>query len=220
MSNLSRLIRRFMGIFLLTVLTLVSCNSFVSVSNIPSPSLPTANPALTSSSTVDSKDKDADLIPDAPYIQTPTEVVLKMLEMAKVSTADQVYDLGSGDGRIVIAAAQNFGANAVGIEIDPELMRESDRSSKEAIAKTPEISDRLKFIRQDLFKADLSQATVITLYLLPKANLRVRSEILPKLKSGTRVVSHDYDFGDLSPQQVQEVKVGDRAHKIYLWVVN
>lgn len=219
MSKIS-MIGRFVGILLLTAITLVSCNSFMSVSNTPSPSLSVANTASTSSSIVAPKDNDANVIPDAPYIQTPPEVVLKMLEMAQVTAADQVYDLGSGDGRIAIAAAQKFGATAVGIEIDPELIRESDRSSKEAIAKNPEIRDRLKFIQQDLFKADLSKATVVTLYLLPKANLRVRSEILPKLKSGTRVVSHDYDFGDLPPQQVQEVKVGDRDHKIYLWVVN
>lgn len=207
-----------MSIFLLTVLTLIGCNSMNSLNNPPSPSLPLASPPA--NLIVEPKDIDANLIPDAPYVQTPPEVVLKMLEMAKVNSTDRVYDLGSGDGRIVLAAAQKFGANAVGVEIDPELIRESDRSSQEAIAKNPEIRERIKFIQQDLFKVDVSEATVVTLYLVPKANLRVRTEILPKLKSGTRIVSHEYDLGDLEPQQVQQVKVGDRDHKIYLWVVN
>lgn len=207
-----------MSIFLLTVLTLIGCNSMNSLNNPPSSSLPLASPPA--NLIVEPKDIDANLIPDAPYVQTPPEVVLKMLEMAKVNSTDRVYDLGSGDGRIVLAAAQKFGANAVGVEIDPELIRESDRSSQEAIAKNPEIRERIKFIQQDLFKVDVSEATVVTLYLVPKANLRVRTEILPKLKSGTRIVSHEYDLGDLEPQQVQQVKVGDRDHKIYLWVVN
>ena len=142
-----------------------------------------------------------------------------MLEMAKVSQADLVYDLGSGDGRIVITAAQRFGAKAIGIEIDPELIRESEREMKLAIAQAPQIRDQIKFIKQDLFKTDLRNATVITLYLLPQANLRVRSEILPKLKSGTRIVSYEYDLGDLPPNQVKKVKVGDLEHTIYLWIL-
>ncbi len=130
-----------------------------------------------------------------------------------------LYDLGSGDGRIAIAAAQKFGAKAIGIEVDPELIRESTCESKPAIAQTPEIRDRLKFIRQDLYKTDLREATVITLYLLPQANLRFRTEILPKLKVGTKIVSHEYDLGDLAPNQTKKIKVGDREHTIYLWIL-
>jgi predicted RNA methylase len=143
--------------------------------------------------------------------------------MAKVQTNDLIYDLGSGDGRIPIAAAQKFGAKAIGIEIDPELIRDSNLELNAAIAKTPEIRDRIKFIQQDFFKADLRDATVVTLYLLPKVNLRVRSEILPKLKAGTRIVSYEYDLGDLPPTQTEKViekrQDGDREHTIYLWIL-
>ena len=102
----------------------------------------------------------------------------------------------------------------------PELIRESDRESKLAIAKTPEISDRIQFIKQDFFKTDLRDATVITLYLLPQANLRVRSEILPKLKKGTRIISNEYDLGDLPPNQTETIKVGNREYRIYLWILD
>ena len=207
--------------FILIACSLFSDNSFRSdKSLIEIPSLP---PAIN----IDPKTVDPERTPDAPYLQTPQEVVIKMLEMAKVTKEDLVYDLGSGDGRIAIAAAQKFGAKAIGIEIDPELIRESDRALDRAldgaldktIAKNIEIRDRLKFIKQDFFKTDLREATVITLYLLPEANLRVRSEILPKLKSGTRIVSHEYDLGDLPPDQTKKIKIGDREHTIYLWIL-
>ena len=168
---------------------------------------------------VDPKEFEPERTPDAPYLQTPNQVVLKMLEMADVQPTDLVYDLGSGDGRIVIAAAQRFGAKAIGLEIDPELIRESNRESKLAIAQTPKIRDRIKFIRQDFFKADLSNATVITLYLLPEVNLRILSEIFPKLKSGTRILSYEYDLGDFLPNQIEKVTIGDREHMIYLWIL-
>ncbi|MEA5478902.1 methyltransferase domain-containing protein [Pseudanabaena galeata UHCC 0370] len=223
MANLLRLILRFVLIAAITSSTLLACNSLM-FNNSTSSSDPLENKPenkpLPPLPTMATKDIEPERIPDAPYVQTPPEVVLKMLEMAKVDKNDVVYDLGSGDGRIVITAAQKFGAKAIGIEIDPELIRESDRESKAAIAKTPEIRDRIKFIKQDLFKADLSDATVITLYLLPLANLRVRSEILPKLKSGTRVVSHEYNLGDLPPKQIEKVKVGNREHRIYLWILD
>ncbi len=168
---------------------------------------------------VDPKQFEPERTPDAPYLQTPDRVVLKMLEVASVQPNDIVYDLGSGDGRIVIAAAQRFGAKAIGIEIDPELIRESDRESKSAIAQTPKIRDQIKFVKQDFFKTDLSNATVITLYLLPEVNLRILSEIFPKLKSGTRVLSYEYDLGDFLPNQTEKVTIGDREHMIYLWIL-
>ena len=199
------------ALFMLIASGLFSDNSF------RSDKLLIENPSLPRVVTIDPKTVDPERTPDAPYLQTPQQVVIKMLKMAKVTKEDLVYDLGSGDGRIAIAAAQKFGAKAIGLEIDPELIRESDRALKPAIAATPEIRDRLKFIKQDFFKTNLHDATVITLYLLPEANLRVRSEILPKLKSGTRIVSHEYDLGDLSPDQVQKIKIGDREHTIYLY---
>lgn len=212
-----------MLIVALTSSTLLACNSLM-FNNLSSTNDPLASQTdkkiLPPISPIATKDSEPERIPDAPYVQTPPEVVLKMLEMANVNKNDVVYDLGSGDGRIVITAAQKFGAKAIGIEIDPELIRESDRESKAAIAQTPEIRDRIKFIKQDLFKADLSDATVITLYLLPQANLRVLSEILPRLKRGTRVVSHEYELGDLPPDQVEKVKVANYEHRIYLWILD
>ena len=212
-----------MLIVALTSSTLLACNSLM-FNNLSSTSVPLASQTdkktLPPISPIATKDSEPERIPDAPYVQTPPEVVLKMLEMANVNKNDVVYDLGSGDGRIVITAAQKFGAKAIGIEIDPELIRESDRESKAEIAQTPEIRDRIRFIKQDLFKADLSDATVITLYLLPQANLRVLSEILPRLKRGTRVVSHEYELGDLPPDQVEKVKVANYEHRIYLWILD
>ncbi len=210
---------RFILIAAITSSTLWACDSLLI--NNPSPqSNPLEITPLPSAPPVVTKDIEPERTPDAPYLQTPQEVVLKMLEMAKVGKNDLVYDLGSGDGRIVIAAAQKFGAKAIGIEIDPELIRESDRESKLAIAKTPEIRDRIKFIKQDLFKTDLRNATVITLYLSSQANQRISSEILPKLKSGTRIISHEYGLADLPPNQTKKIKVGDREHIIYLYILD
>jgi hypothetical protein len=210
---------RFILIAAITSSTLLACNSlFTNNPSLPNNSLETT--PLPAISNIVTKDIEPEHLPDAPYLQTPQAVVVKMLEMAKVNHNDVVYDLGSGDGRIVITAAQKFGVKAIGIEIDPELIRESNRELKPAIATTPEISDRIKFIKQDFFKTDLREATVITLYLLPQTNLRVRSEILPKLKSGTRIISNEYDLGDLPPNQTEKVKVGEREYTIYLWFLD
>lgn len=214
MANLFRLL----WIVAITSSTLVACglwdnnNSSLnkSLESTPLLSVPNVNP----------KTVDPENLLDAPYLQTPPQVVIKMLEMAKVKPNDVVYDLGSGDGRIVITAAQKFGAKAIGIEIDPELIRESDRSTKAALDKTPQIRSQIKFIKQDLFKTDLRDATVITLYLSEKANLRVRSELLPKLKSGMRIVSYQYNLGDLPATRTETIKVGDQEHMIYLWVLD
>ncbi len=208
---------RFILIAAITASTLVACNIWV---NSEAPKTPLESKPLPSVPNIDPKNSDPERTPDAPYLQTPERVVIKMLEMAKVTSQDVVYDLGSGDGRIVIAAAQKFGAKAIGIEIDPELIRESERATKAAIAKTPQIRSQIKFVKQDLFKTDLSNATVITLYLLPQANLRVRSEILPKLKSGTRIVSYQYSLGDLPATRTEKVKVDDQEYMIYLWIID
>ena len=148
--------------------------------------------------------------PDVVYVPTPQEVVDAMLQLANVTAADVVYDLGSGDGRIPITAAQKFGATAVGIDINPERIKEAN----ENLAKAG-VADKVKFLNQDLFETDLSPATVITLYLLPSLNLKLMPT-LKQLKPGTRVVSHSFDMGsEWPPEKTQDVN----GRKIYYWVV-
>lgn len=146
---------------------------------------------------------------DVPYVPTPTEVVDAMLKVAKVGKNDVLYDLGSGDGRIPITAAKRFGTRGFGVDIDPERIKEAN-----ANAKKEGVSDRVKFARQDLFKTDLSKATVITLYLLPRINLQLRPKLL-KLKPGTRIVSHAFDMGDWKPDRVVNVN----GANVYFWTV-
>lgn len=145
-----------------------------------------------------------------PYIQTPDRVVMEMLKLANVGENDVVYDLGSGDGRIVVAAAEYFGARGVGIDIDPE--RVADGIAK---ARTHGVDDRVRFIQQDLFTADLSEATVVTLYLVPRINMKLRPKLLRELKPGTRIVSHNFGMGDWKPTRT--LRVGNS--KVYYWVV-
>ncbi|MBW4440511.1 MAG: class I SAM-dependent methyltransferase [Plectolyngbya sp. WJT66-NPBG17] len=146
---------------------------------------------------------------DVPYVPTPTAVVDAMLKVAKVGKNDVLYDLGSGDGRIPITAAKRFGTRGFGVDIDPQRIQEAN-----ANAKKEGVSDRVKFAQQDLFKTDLSQATVITLYLLPRINLQLRPTLL-KLKPGTRIVSHAFDMGDWKPDQVVDVN----GTNVYFWTV-
>ena len=153
-------------------------------------------------------------VPDVVYVPTPQVVVDKMLEMAKVGKNDVLYDLGSGDGRIVVTAAQKFGTRGTGIEIDPKLVKQAT-----ANAETAKVSDRVQFLEQDLFQTDISSATVVTLYLLPELNLRLRPTLLKTLKPGTRIVSHDFDMGIWKPEKVERVKSPRREHTIALWVV-
>lgn len=148
-------------------------------------------------------------VPDVIFVPTPHEVVDEMLRIADVGADDVLYDLGSGDGRIPIAAAQRWGTRGVGIEIDPQRIREANRAAREA-----GVTDRVRFIEADLFETDLSDATVITLYLLPALNLRLRPALL-KLKPGTRIVTHNYHMGDWTPQQ--QTIVGDSV--VYFWTV-
>lgn len=151
---------------------------------------------------------------DAPYVPTPQVVVDRMLAMAEVGADDVVYDLGSGDGRVVITAAQHFGARGVGIEIDPQLVAEA-RANAEAAG----VSDRVQFRQEDLFTADLSEATVVTLYLLPEVNLRLRPLLLSQLKPGTRIISHSFDLGDWEPEEVEVVRGPHKLHILYKWTV-
>ncbi|MDX2231644.1 MAG: class I SAM-dependent methyltransferase [Leptolyngbyaceae cyanobacterium bins.349] len=147
---------------------------------------------------------------DVPYVPTPQEVVDEMLRLANVQKADKLYDLGSGDGRIVVTAAQKFGTRGVGVDLDPERVQEANANARRA-----GVSDLVEFRRQDLFKTDLRQATVVTLYLLPEVNLRLRPKLLQELKPGTRIVSHAFDMGDWKPEKV--VRVNGRT--IYFWTV-
>jgi precorrin-6B methylase 2 len=152
---------------------------------------------------------------DVPYVPTPQKVVDQMLKLANVSSNDVLYDLGSGDGRIPITAVRKYGASrATGIEINPRLVQRSRKNSQKA-----GVTDRVTFLQQDLFDTDLSEATVVTLYLLPGLNLRLRPKLLRELKPGTRIVSHDFDMGNWKPDRVERVRSTARHHTIYYWVV-
>jgi predicted O-methyltransferase YrrM len=148
--------------------------------------------------------------PDVIFVPTPQEVVDAMLKLAKVSATDVVYDLGSGDGRIPITAARTYGARGVGIDIDPQRIKEATENLK-----TAGVGDKVKFLNQDLFTTNISEATVVTLYLLPSLNLKVLPKLNAELKPGTRVVSHAFDMGDIKPQQTQNVN----GRTIYMWTV-
>lgn len=150
------------------------------------------------------------LAQDVIYVPTREPVVDAMLKMANVSSSDVVYDLGSGDGRIVIAAAKNYGARGVGIDIDPERIRESNENAKKA-----QVTDKVEFIEADLFESDFSEASVVTLYLLGSLNEKLRPRLMEQLKPGTRIVSHAFDMGDWEPERREVV---DGA-TIYLWTV-
>jgi SAM-dependent methyltransferase len=146
--------------------------------------------------------------PDVIFVPTPNEVVDKMFELAGVGARDVVYDLGCGDGRIVISAAQRFGARGVGIDIDPQRIAEATANIKNA-----GVGDKVHLIEGDLFEADISEATVVTLYLLTRLNVKLRPKLLKELKPGTRVVSHAFDMGDWVPEK--KAVVG--ATSVYLW---
>jgi len=146
--------------------------------------------------------------PDVIFVPTPEEVVDSMLKMAGVTPKDVVYDLGCGDGRIVITAAQKYGARGVGIDIDPERIKEAN-----ANAKTAGVTGKVKFVRGDLFEADISEATVVTLYLLTDLNLKLRPKLMRDLNPGTRVVSHAFNMGDWKPERQATI----RGTTVYLW---
>ncbi|MFA0765302.1 MAG: hypothetical protein BDTLLHRC_000255 [Candidatus Fervidibacter sp.] len=166
--------------------------------------------------------------PDVPYVPTPYEVVREMLKVAQVNANDIVYDLGCGDGRIVIMAVKEFKAKrGVGVDIDPQRIRESNENAQKA-----GVTDRVKFLQQDLFETDISEATVITLYLLPSVNLRLRPKLFRECRTGTRIVSHDFDMcedceGEGSPtcvkgwhpDKVLRVRGPYREHTVYFWVI-
>jgi precorrin-6B methylase 2 len=148
-------------------------------------------------------------VPDVIFVPTPPEVVDAMLQVAKVGPNDVLYDLGSGDGRIPVTAAKRFGTRGVGVDIDPVRIQEA-----RANAKKEGVTDKVQFIQGDLFEQDLSKATVISLYLLPSLNLKLRPTLL-KLKPGTRIVSHAFDMGDWAPEQSLNID----GRMVYFWTV-
>jgi ribosomal protein L11 methylase PrmA len=149
--------------------------------------------------------------PDVKYVPTPQNVVEAMLDLAEVTSRDVVYDLGSGDGRIPITAAVRYGARGVGIEIDPFYLRDAFDNLKKA-----GVGDRVRFVNQDMFEADIGEATVVTLFLLPQVNQRLMPKLRRELRPGTRIVSHQYDMGDQwPPEQTREVT----GLMIYRWTI-
>jgi precorrin-6B methylase 2 len=147
--------------------------------------------------------------PDVIFVPTPPEVVAAMLKAAKVGKGDIVYDLGSGDGRIAISAVKDFGAaRATGIDIDPQRIKEANANLQVA-----GVGDRVRFLNQDLFETNISEATVVTLYLLPSLNLKLIPKFQKELKPGTRIVSHAFDMGDWVPEQTIEVD----GRRVFLW---
>ena len=148
--------------------------------------------------------------PDVIFVPTPQEVVDEMLRLARVGKGDVLYDLGSGDGRIPVTAARRFGIRAYGIDIDPERIREANDN-----AKRNGVSHLVEFRREDLFKASFSDASVVTLYLLPDLNVKLRPRLLAELKPGTRIVSHQFDMGTWKPER----KVELNGRTIYFWTV-
>jgi predicted RNA methylase len=158
--------------------------------------------------------------PDVIFVPTPQEVVDVMLKLAKVTKNDVVYDLGSGDGRIPITAAKVYGAKAVGIDIDPDRIRDANDNLKTSGASDRTILQRVQFLNQDLFTTDISEATVVTLYLLPSLNLKLLPKLNKELKPGTRVVSHAFDMGpDIKPK-MEPVNVNGRVVYYYTVPIN
>ncbi len=156
---------------------------------------------------------------DVPYLPTTEEAVRAMLKLADVKSSDVVYDLGCGDGRIVVAAAQAFGARGVGIDIDPARIAEANANAKKA-----GVEKLVRFEEADLFQADIHEASVVTLFLLSSVNLKLRPKLLADLKPGTRIVSNTFDMGDWQP--AKELNLGDSdsddnyfSRKLFMWIV-
>lgn len=152
--------------------------------------------------------------PDVIFVPTPNQVVEEMLRVADIREDDLVYDLGCGDGRIIILAAQKMGSRGVGIDIDPQRIKESRQKASEA-----GVDHLVQFLEQDLFQADFCEATVVTLYLLPMLNLQLRPKLLSELRPGTRVISHDFGMNEWIPDQKTVVVIGERHHWVYHWIV-
>lgn len=152
--------------------------------------------------------------PDVPWEPTPHHVVAEMLKLAQVGADDVVYDLGCGDGRIVIAAVQQFGARGVCVDIDPQRITESRANAQRARA-----AERILFLNQDLFETEIGDATVVTLFLWPSVNLKLRPKLWRELKPGTRVVSYVHSMGDWPPEESRNVEGARGPRKLFLWVI-
>jgi SAM-dependent methyltransferase len=162
--------------------------------------------------------------PDVRYVPTPDEMVIEMLQKARVTENDTVYDLGCGDGRIVITAAKIFGARGVGVDIDPLRIQESQENARKA-----GVTDRVRFIQQDLFQTDIGEATVVALYLNANLNLKLRPKLFQELKPGTRILSHEFAMGDWKPDytgKIDRVKIlydpqnpRETSTNYYFWVI-
>ena len=151
---------------------------------------------------------------DVPYVPTAQEVVDEMLRLTNVKKTDMVYDLGCGDGRIVVTAAKRHGAKGIGVDIDPERIRESKANAQKA-----GVTKNVQFFVRDLFKMDVRPATVVTMYLLPTINLKLRPKLYQELRPGTRLVSHDFTMGNWQPDKTVMVKGPYREHTLYYWVM-
>jgi hypothetical protein len=158
--------------------------------------------------------------PSVPYVPTPQVVVDRMLAVANPTADDYLIDLGSGDGRIVITAAKQYGIRGFGVDLNPVRIQEADANAQKA-----GVTDKVAFYQRDLFETDLSTATIITMYLLPRVNMDLRPKLL-RLKPGTRIVSHDFDMDDWKPDQYEQLQVADKwgsgspgSSSIYFWVV-
>ena len=156
--------------------------------------------------------------PDVPYVPTTDPAVQAMLKLADVKKTDVVYDLGCGDGRIVVAAAKNYGARGVGVDINPERVQDAKKNAKKA-----GVENLVRIEQNDLFKADIHEATVVTLFLLPEVNMRLRPKLLQELQPGTRIVSNTFDMGDWKPDKQVSLDDDDSdsglSHKFFLWIV-
>ena len=180
----------------MTLRTLTLCTALMAASVAPSAAQTTTQAPLRT--------------PDVIFVPTPQEVVDAMLEVAKVTKTDVVYDLGSGDGRIPVTAAKKYGARAIGIDIDPQRIKEANANAEAA-----GVTDKVKFLNQDLFTTDISEATVVSLYLLPSLNLKLQPKLMKELKPGTRIVSHAFDMGDWKPEQTLNVN----GRTVYYWTI-
>lgn len=153
--------------------------------------------------------------PDIGFIPTPTVVMEGMFDLLQIMPQDVIYDLGCGDGRILITAAQRFGAKGVGIDVDRDRIQEATANAIAA-----RVSDRVTFHHQNLYESDFSSATIVILYLLTHLNLKLRPQLLEQLKPGTRIVSHDFDMGDWTPDQVMHIPIeADEIATLYYWVM-
>lgn len=181
----------------MTFRTLTLCTALIAAVTVPAAAQTTATQAPLRT-------------PDVIFVPTPQEVVDAMLEVAKVTKNDVVYDLGSGDGRIPVTAAKKYGARAVGIDIDPQRIKEAVANAEAA-----GVTANVKFLNQDLFTTDISQASVVTLYLLPSLNVKLMPKLKAELKPGTRIVSHAFDMGDWKPEQTLNVN----GRTVYYWTI-